>query len=327
MGAAAKRVIAAILVTAMVVLPVVSAYAMARYLDGRLPEWMGAEFVVAAFDAREAYGIPVSASLGQMVVETGYNLDSSPYTRLFVEHHNYGGAMYYGQAQACGTIEAYGYTFCAFESDAAFLDFQYNHQLTSDRYASNANVQKGCAENDWQAYITGLCEQGYAGARTQSVIESYVDAVAKVREAFPSLKAFDLIDKDTAMRLMFGAGAGSGGDAVARAESLVGKVTYVFGACDIDNLQFDCSGFVAYCLTGISSRSQDGWYAHTETYVSWPLADDPAPGDICVYSGSQYAGGGHCGIYIGGGQMIDCSNGVAIRPVDPLMTIHRYPYG
>ncbi len=56
---------------------------------------------------------------------------------------------------------------------------------------------------------------------------------------------------------------------------------------------FDCSGLVSYCLSG----SYGVRLGTTGTFMGWTHVGNPKPGDICVNSH-------HCGIYIGGGQMI-----------------------
>lgn len=81
----------------------------------------------------------------------------------------------------------------------------------------------------------------------------------------------------------------SGNSVVNRAYSQLGK-PYQWGAVGPDS--FDCSGLVSYCLTGSYSR-----LGTTGTFMGWPRVSSPQPGDICVNSH-------HCGIYIGGGQMI-----------------------
>ncbi|MBR2522721.1 MAG: C40 family peptidase, partial [Coriobacteriales bacterium] len=115
-----------------------------------------------------------------------------------------------------------------------------------------------------------------------------------------------------------------GDEAVVRARSMIGRATYVWGACNAQARQFDCSGFVSWCLTGKSVR-----LGTTDTFITWRPALFPQPGDVCVYTGAQYAGGGHCGIYIGVSDgvpmMIDCSDGVDVRPVDGKMSYRRYP--
>ena len=81
----------------------------------------------------------------------------------------------------------------------------------------------------------------------------------------------------------------SGNSVVNRAYSQLGK-PYQWGAFGPNS--FDCSGLVSYCLTGSYSR-----LGTTGTFMGWTRVSSPQPGDICVNSH-------HCGIYIGGGQMI-----------------------
>ena len=82
-----------------------------------------------------------------------------------------------------------------------------------------------------------------------------------------------------------------GSDAVSRAYSCIG-LPYQYGAAGPSS--FDCSGLVSYCLTGSFSHayvSQDFW--------GMEEVSDPQPGDVVACSA------GHCGLYIGGGQMIE----------------------
>ena len=97
---------------------------------------------------------------------------------------------------------------------------------------------------------------------------------------------------------------GGGSDAVSRAESWVGRAEYVWGACSPG--EFDDSGFVAYCITGRYAR-----VGTTYTFLTWPQTFNPQPGDICVCSG-------HCGIYVGNGEMIHAATeGLGVRK-DPV---------
>lgn len=105
----------------------------------------------------------------------------------------------------------------------------------------------------------------------------------------------------------------TGNAVVDRAYSYIGKAEYVWGVCSPG--AFDCSGFVAYCLTGNYAR-----LGNTTTFLGWPRVSDPQPGDVCVNSS-------HCGIYIGNGQMIHCADvgiGVIIGPVQSGMVYVRY---
>ena len=81
----------------------------------------------------------------------------------------------------------------------------------------------------------------------------------------------------------------SGNSVVNRAYSQLGK-PYQWAAVGPNS--FDCSGLVSYCLTGSYSR-----LGTTGTFMGWTRVSNPQPGDICVNSH-------HCGIYIGGGEMI-----------------------
>lgn len=105
----------------------------------------------------------------------------------------------------------------------------------------------------------------------------------------------------------------TGNAVVDRAYGWVGRAEYVWGACSPG--AFDCSGFVSYCLTGSYSR-----LGTTYTFLGWPRVSDPQPGDVAVNAQ-------HCGIYIGGGQMIHAATegvGVIIGPVQAGMVYVRY---
>ncbi|NPD31611.1 hydrolase Nlp/P60 [Eggerthellaceae bacterium zg-1084] len=96
-----------------------------------------------------------------------------------------------------------------------------------------------------------------------------------------------------------------------RAYSQLGK-PYGWGATGM--AAFDCSGFVGYALTGSPTR-----IGTTYTYLSWPRVSNPQPGDVCTNAE-------HCGIYIGGGQMIHAATdgvGVIVGPVQPGMVYVR----
>lgn len=106
----------------------------------------------------------------------------------------------------------------------------------------------------------------------------------------------------------------TGSSVVERAYYWLSQPTeYVWGACAPG--VFDCSGFVAHCLTGGYSR-----LGNTITFLGWPRVSDPQPGDVAVNAT-------HCGIYVGNGQMIhsaDVGIGVIMGPVQDGMVFVRY---
>ena len=108
--------------------------------------------------------------------------------------------------------------------------------------------------------------------------------------------------------------ANTGNAVVDRGLAEVGVARYVWGACSPHT--FDCSGFVSYCLTGRYNR-----LGTTKTFIKWPEVSNPQPGDVCVNSG-------HCGIYIGGGQMVHASgtkSGIKVSAVKSNMIYVRWP--
>lgn len=102
---------------------------------------------------------------------------------------------------------------------------------------------------------------------------------------------------------------------VGRAQSQLGKAYgYDDPSYGAGPTSFDCSGFVSFCLSGSYSRM-----GSTLTFMAWPQVSDPQPGDVAVNAE-------HCGIYIGGGQMIHAATygvGVVTGPVQAGMKIVR----
>ena len=94
------------------------------------------------------------------------------------------------------------------------------------------------------------------------------------------------------------------GTVVGRARACLG-CPYVYGAAGPGS--YDCSGLVSYALTGVHAHkyvSQD--------FVGWNTAKNPQPGDVVSCSA------GHCGIYIGGGQMIHAPHTGDVVKISPV---------
>ena len=97
--------------------------------------------------------------------------------------------------------------------------------------------------------------------------------------------------------------ASAGNAIVSRAWSMIGK-PYKWSAVGPDS--FDCSGLVSYCVTGEFKRAYT-----TYSLMAMPHVSNPQPGDICT----TYT---HCGIYIGGGQMIHAPQTGDVVKVSPV---------
>lgn len=146
-----------------------------------------------------------------------------------------------------------------------------------------------------------------------SLSSEYQDLLAQEREAqnqaaaaasaayFPSVSSSSSQSTSSSSNKSHNVG---GSDAVSRAYSAIG-VPYVYGASSPN--AFDCSGLVSYALTGSFGHayvSQDFW--------SMPAVSDPQPGDVVACHA------GHCGLYIGNGQMIEApytGASVCVSPV------------
>lgn len=104
-----------------------------------------------------------------------------------------------------------------------------------------------------------------------------------------------------------------GSSVVERAYALIGK-PYSWGATGPNS--FDCSGLVSACLSGKYGVRLGTTY----TFMGWSRVSNPQPGDICTNTA-------HCGIYIGGGQMIHApqpGESVKVGPVQSGMIYVRY---
>lgn len=277
-----------------------------------LPAWVTREFLKECLEIQERYGIYASVTIAQAQQEVGGTWDGTSLYGIAAREHNYFGLKAAGSGDTWegevtwDGVPGTGGTYRAYASIHQGLMDRTRLLLSSSYYADVAATAYGRGTSAEQAAALSRspwCENGYASL--QLIMENYGLAV---------LDTMTVADLST---------LSGGGDVVARARSMIGKATYVWGACDADRRQFDCSGFVSWCLTGKSSR-----LGTTDTFFSWRPALFPQPGDVCVYTGAQYAGGGHCGVYIGVQDgvpmMIDCSDGVDVRPVDGKMVYRRY---
>lgn len=161
--------------------------------------------------------------------------------------------------------------------------------------ASNTTVASNNTTNNTGTTNTGTTDTGNSGGTTTIVTPDPTPDPTPVTPSTPSV-----------------APSVDGSAVVSRAYSQLGAA-YVWGACSPG--AFDCSGFVSYCLTGSYTR-----LGTTYTFLGWTQVSDPQPGDVCVNAN-------HCGIYIGGGQMIHAATegvGVIVGAVQGGMIYVRY---
>ncbi len=104
---------------------------------------------------------------------------------------------------------------------------------------------------------------------------------------------------------------GSGNAIVSRAYSAMGQ-PYVWGGVGPNG--YDCSGLVSYAVSGSHRR-----LGTAASFLGWQRVSDPQPGDICTNTG-------HCGVYIGNGQMVHAptfGQTVSVGPVQRGMVFVR----
>ena len=107
-----------------------------------------------------------------------------------------------------------------------------------------------------------------------------------------------------------GSWVNTGNPIVDRAGQWIGNARYVWAACSPG--QFDCSGLVAYAVTGAYRRIGTTWNFVTNTSVFKPICSagdwgngGPRAGDIVVCHNNSIQ---HCGIYTGGSYMIHAAS-------------------
>ena len=123
--------------------------------------------------------------------------------------------------------------------------------------------------------------------------------------------------EEAAMAQHSGGSSGGGGSnwtntgnaIVDRAGKWIGNASYVWAACAPG--KFDCSGLVAYAVTGQYRRIGTTWNFVTNTSLFKPICSagnwngNARAGDICVCHTNSLQ---HCGIYTGGSYMIHAAS-------------------
>lgn len=100
------------------------------------------------------------------------------------------------------------------------------------------------------------------------------------------------------------------------AAALIGKVTYDFGANDIENGRGDCSSFTQYVFK--KNGYNIGRNCTAQLQNGEPVEyKDLKPGDLVFFQGTYKEGVSHVGIYVGNHKMVNLQNdGVKIDPIN-----------
>lgn len=103
---------------------------------------------------------------------------------------------------------------------------------------------------------------------------------------------------------------GGGGSAISAGKQFIGNSKYSYGAKNPGAGLFDCSGFVqwAYEQEGVSLPRTASAMSNVGTKVS---LSEAKPGDLVFFRG-----GGHVGIYLGGGKFLGSQNSTGVAIAD-----------
>lgn len=195
--------------------------------------------------------------------------------------------------------------------------------------AAEADLAAQAAADDQAAKEAAARKAAEAEAARQAAAaaQQRADAEAAAAEAARQAAAQAAVaEAARAAEEARGSGNAALGEKIANfACSYQGKVPYVYGKTDL-NSGVDCSGFVnqVFANFGISVPRFSFSFLGVGTAITLSQA---RPGDIIVYSGSGPSGG-HVGIYIGGGQIINALNenvGVVVSNASfmPILGVRR----
>lgn len=174
------------------------------------------------------------------------------------------------------------------ELENAKTEAETQAQLAADKAAEAEQVMNSAqaAQSEAQAVYDNLSAEARELMEAEEAAQSAADAAAAQQAASnPSSSSGGNYNNDKVQTV-------TGNIVVDRAYAQLGK-PYGWGDCGPGS--FDCSGLVSYCLSG----SYGTRLGTTGTFINWPRISpsQAQPGDIVVNSH-------HCGVYIGGGQMI-----------------------
>lgn len=291
-------------------------------LDG-MPSWVTYELVLSCLEARDEYGYPASALLGQMMIENGTSDDGSLLGR---EYHNYGGVKYSGNSygglitgsvklltteySATGTAYQTYADFAVFASDEAYMTYRCEHLYKQSNYTSQPNYQKAIDQNNSELFLQALGEGGYYTAPVSEYLAQY----RSICSAYPLVPQLDSMTVEDFQNMFSGA---AGGQDYASAEQWQKDIV---DACNRvgwpgaslcatwTSRVYAAAGYTVHG-NGNSQLGDQGYGAnYSPSRATTDLSQIKVGMLISAQYGSNTAAGntyGHVGIYIGDGKVMD----------------------
>lgn len=328
LAAAASPMLIVVLLVVCLVLCVAGAAAEQERrnssLDG-LPDWVTYNLVVACLEARDEYGYPASAMLGQMMIENGTSDEGSTLGR---NYHNYGGVKYVGndygglitgsvrllttEYSSSGTAYQTYADFAVFASDDAYMTYRCEYLYKQSNYTSQPNFQKAIDENDSELFLQALGEGGYYTAPVSEYLANY----RAICEEYPLVPLLDSMTIEE-FQSSYGDSFVGGGEDYDAAEDWQKRIV---DACN--RTPFPGNNL---CATWVSNVYENAGFARptgngnsilngsTTTSTDWSniqvgqiLSAQAAPTTM----GRLY---GHTAIYIGDGMVMESVSGAGVR--------------
>ena len=301
-------------------------------LDG-MPNWVTYELVLSCLEARDEYGYPASALLGQMMIENGTSDDGSILGR---EYHNYGGVKYSGNSygglitgsvklltteySATGTAYQTYASFAVFASDKAYMTYRCEHLYKQSNYTSQPNYQKAIDGNNSELFLQALGEGGYYTAPVSSYLAQY----RSICSAYPLVPQLDGMTVEE-FQSMFSGTVGGGQDYASAEQWQKGIVD----ACS--QVKWPGASLCATWTTRVyaaaghtvhgNGNSQLGNQGYGANYYPSRATTDLSQIKVGMLISAQYGSNtaagnayGHVGIYIGDGKVMD-STSAGIRTI------------
>lgn len=289
-------------------------------MDG-LPGWVTYDLVIACLEARDEYGYPASAMLGQMMIENGTSDEGSTLGR---DYHNYGGVKYAGnnygglitgsvrllttEYTSTGTAYQTYADFAVFASDEAYMTYRCEYLYKQSNYTSVPEFQQAIDENDSELFLTALGYGGYYTAPTSEYLAHY----QSICEAYPLVPLLDSMTVEEFQSNYSGSFTG-GGEEYEEAEDWQKRIA---DACR--TTPSPGSGLCAAWVSNVYERAgQARPYGNgnsilsnsTTTSTNW---DEIQVGQILSAQATPTPDGaiyGHTAIYVGDGMVMENLSG------------------